>query len=175
MLYRQMHLSWVERLMPEPWREFLLLGLPLWQWVVLLVAIPLVLAVAGALHRLLLKVLRPLLARLTRQRADAQLTRVAAPLRLLIGAVAVAIWASVSALPLLTRAFLTRLAVAVAIVGLAWLLFRLVDIIAETTDTHFRSPTRSGGSPSSSSPGGSARWRWSCCRPSPCSRSRPST
>jgi MscS family membrane protein len=138
MLYKEIHLSWIERVMPEPWREFRLLGLPLWQWVVLLVAIPVVLAVAWVLHRLLLKVLHPLLKRLTGQRAGAQLTRVAAPLRLVIGGVALAIWASLSALPLLTRAFLTRVAVAVAIVGFAWLLFRLADIIAEMTDTHLR-------------------------------------
>jgi MscS family membrane protein len=138
MLYEEVRLSWVERLMPELWREFRLLGLPLWQWVLLLVVIPLVLTVAWGLHRLLLKVLRPLLARLAGQRADAQLTRVAAPLRLLTGAVALAVWASQSALPLLTRVFLTRVAVAAAFVGLAWLLFRLADIMAEMTDTHLR-------------------------------------
>ncbi|MGH7388087.1 MAG: mechanosensitive ion channel family protein [Candidatus Rokuibacteriota bacterium] len=138
MLHRELELSWVERLMPQQWREFRILTFPLWQWVLFLLAIPIVLALAWALDRLTLKGLHPLLHRLTGARADVQLTKVTAPLRLLTGAVALASWASITALPLLTRVFWIRVAVAVAIVGIAWLLFRLADIIAELTETRLR-------------------------------------
>lgn len=137
-LFEETQVPWIERLMPEPWREFGLLGLPLWHWIVLLLAIPLVLALAWVLNRALLRLLRALLPRLTGQRAGAQLTRVAAPLRLLTAAVALVIWSSFTALPILARVFWARVAVAVAIVGLAWLLFRLVEIIAEMTEIHLR-------------------------------------
>ena len=61
-----------------------------------------------------------------------------APLRVLAGAVALAIWATFTALPLLTRVFWTRMAVAVALIGAAWLLFRLADIVAEVAETRLR-------------------------------------
>lgn len=105
MLHRELELSWIERLMPQPWREYRILALPLWQWILLLVAIPVVLTLAWVLHRLLLKGLRPLLQRLTGARADQQFMRMAAPLRLLTGAMALAIWASMTSLPLLIRVF----------------------------------------------------------------------
>jgi MscS family membrane protein len=137
-LYAEIELPWIERALPEPWRKFHLLGLPLWQWVMLLLAIPIVWALAWVLHRVLLKALRPLLLRLTGPGADAELTRVAAPLRLLTGAVALASWVALTKLPLLTRVFWTRVAGAVAIVGVGWLLFRLVKTVFDRTDIHFR-------------------------------------
>jgi MscS family membrane protein len=137
-LHAELTLSWAERLMPPRWRSIRLLGVLLWRWVLFLLAIPLILAVAWILHRLLVRTLRPLLRRLTGADADAQVTRVGAPLRVLAGAVALAIWATFTALPLLTRVFWTRVAVAVALAGVAWLLFRLADIIAEVTETRLR-------------------------------------
>ena len=143
-LHRELELSWIERLMPQPWREFRILTLPLWQWVVFLLAIPVILVLAWGLHRLLLKGLRPLLHRLTGARADTQFTKVAAPLRLLTGAVALGSWAFLTALPLLTRVFWTRVAAAMAIAGAAWLLFRLADTIAELAETRLRYVNRIG-------------------------------
>jgi MscS family membrane protein len=138
-LYEDTGLSWIERLLPATWRDVHLLGIPLWHWIVLLLALPLVWALAWLLHRMILKLLlRPLLRRLSGQAADAELTRVAAPLGLLTGATVLAIWVSGTVLPLLTRVFSMRVAIAIAIVGLAWLLYRLVEIVADRADIHLR-------------------------------------
>ncbi len=137
-LYRELEQSWIERLMPPEWRDFRILTLPLWQWVLFLLAILAVPASAWVLHRLLLMGLRPVVQRLTGTRADSQFARVTAPLRLLTGAMALATWTVLSALPLLTRVFWARVAAVVAIVGVAWLLFRLADIAAELAESRLR-------------------------------------
>jgi MscS family membrane protein len=137
-LHDEVELSWIERLMPPRWRGARLLGILVWRWLLFLLAVPLILVVAWLLHVALIRGVRPLLRRMTGADADAQLTKVAAPLRLLAGALALAVWAGFTALPLLTRVFWTRMAVAVGLVGVAWLLFRLADIVAEMTETRLR-------------------------------------
>jgi MscS family membrane protein len=137
-LYAELELSWIERLMPPRWRSARVLGVLLWRWLLFALAVPLILAVAWTLHRLLVRGLRPLFRRLTGRNADAELTRVAAPLRVLAGGVALALWASFTALPLLTRVFWMQMASAVALVGVAWLLFRLADIVAQLAETRLR-------------------------------------
>ena len=137
-VYDEIRPFWFERHMPKEMREFRLLDLPLWQWIALALAVPIVLALTWLLSRLLFRILHPLLFRLTGERADADLARVTAPVRLLTLALAIGLWLSVTSLPLLTRFFWARVAVAAAVVGLTWLLIRLVDIVAELTQTHLR-------------------------------------
>lgn len=137
-LYDEIRPFWFERHMPKEVREFRLLDLPLWQWIALILAVPIVLAFTWLLSRLLFRILRPLLLRLTGERADADLARVTAPVRLLTLALAIGLWLSLTSLPLLTRFFWARVAVAAAVFGLTWLLIRLVDIAAELTQTHLR-------------------------------------
>ncbi len=137
-LYDEIRPFWFERFMPQQVREFRLLDLALWQWIALGLAVPLVLGLTWVLSRLLFRILRPLLFRLTGERADAHLAKVTAPVRLLALALAIGLWLSVTSLPLLTRFFWGRVAVAVALVGLTWLLVRLVDIASELTRAHLR-------------------------------------
>jgi MscS family membrane protein len=137
-LYDEIRPFWFERHMPREVREFRILDLPLWQWIALMLAVPIVLGLTWLLSRLLFRTLRPLLFRLTGERADANLAKVTAPVRLLTLAVAIGLWLSVTSLPLLTRFFWARVAVAVAIAGLTWLLIRLVDIVTELTQAHLQ-------------------------------------
>ncbi len=137
-LYEEIRPFWFERHMPKEVREFRFLDILLWQWIVLVLAVPIVLGLTWVLSRLLFRTLRPLLFRLTGERADAHLAKVAAPARVLTLALAIGLWLSVTSLPLLTRYFWARVAAAAGIVGLTWLLIRLVDIIAELTQTHLR-------------------------------------
>jgi MscS family membrane protein len=144
-LHRELQPSWLQRALPESWREVRIFDISAWQWILLLLSIPLVLGLAWLLNRLLARVFRvALLFRVTRERTDEELRAAKAPLRLLAGALAVGVWASFAALPVLTRVFWHRIAVAVAIVGLSWLLLRLVDIVAHLTETHLLAGFQTG-------------------------------
>jgi MscS family membrane protein len=81
---------------------------------------------------------------LTGERGNGHLARVSGPARVLALAVAMAIWTALSSLPLLTRFFWTRVAIAVGIVGGGWLLLRSADIITELTETHLRRVNQPG-------------------------------
>jgi MscS family membrane protein len=137
-LEREMAPPWIERLMPAPWRDVYVVGILVSQWVLLVVAIPALLILTWVIHRLLIKALRPVFVRLTGTRADRDFAQVAGPLRLLIGALALGIWASVTPLPILTRVFWARVAVGVALVGAAWFVFRLADVAAELAEARLR-------------------------------------
>src|SRR5262245_27536906 len=133
-LHRELGLSFVGRVMPESWRKVRILNISAGQWIVLLLGIPFVLGLSWLLSRLFAKLVRVALFRVTWERAEEESRATAGPLRLLAGALAIAVWASFEAFPVLTRVFWHRIALAAAIVGLAWLLLRLVDIVAHLTE-----------------------------------------
>jgi MscS family membrane protein len=143
-LHRELGLPFIERVMPESWRKVRILDISAGQWIVLLLGIPFVLGLAWLLSRLLATLLRVALFRVTRERADEESKAAAAPLRLLAGALAIAVLASFEAFPVLTRVFWHRIAMAAGIVGFAWLLLRLVDIVAHLTETHLRAGAQTG-------------------------------
>jgi MscS family membrane protein len=104
-----------------------------------------VFAVTRILSRALLAALRPLLFRLTGVRAEAPLKQVTGPIRLLSLAVAMLVWAALSTLPLLARFTIDRVAVAVGIAGLAWLLVRLIGMSRELVEIRLRQQAEMGG------------------------------
>jgi MscS family membrane protein len=143
-LERKMALSWAERLMPAEWRGVTFLGILLSHWALLLVAILVIPVMTWVVHGLLLKGIRPILQRLTGTRADRESTQMAGPLRLLVGAAALGTWATVTALPLLTRVFWARVAVGAALVGAAWLVFRLADVAGTLAEARVRQVNQVG-------------------------------
>jgi MscS family membrane protein len=130
-------MSWQEHLAWKPLREIHFLSLPLWQWLAIPIALTFVFAFATILSRGVVAVLRRLLARLTGARAEAPLARITGPMRLISLGVAIAAWVAVSALPLLARVQLSRVAATVAIVGSAWLVVRLMDIAKHVFEARF--------------------------------------
>jgi MscS family membrane protein len=134
---QHIQMSWQEHLAWKPLREIHFLSLPLWQWLAIPIALALVFAFAKMLSWGVVAALRPLLARLTGARAEAPLAQITGPLGLISLGVAIAGWAAVSALPLLARVQLSRVAAAVAIVGTAWLLVRLIDIAKHVFEARF--------------------------------------
>lgn len=137
-LYDEIRPFWFERYIPKDVREFRILDLPLWQWIFLALAIPIVFGLAWGLSRPLFSLLRTLLLRLTGERADAEHARLTAPIRLLSLALALGLWVAITSLPLLTRFFWSRVAAALAVLGLTWLAIRLVDLVSELRQTHLR-------------------------------------
>ncbi len=143
-LHRELGLLYIERVMPDSWRKVRILNISAGQWIVLLLGIPFVLGLAWLLSRLLAKLLRAALFRVTRERAEEESTAATGPLRLLAGALAIAVLASFEAFPVLTRVFWHRIAVAAAIVGFAWFVLRLVDIAAHLTETRLLAGAQTG-------------------------------
>jgi MscS family membrane protein len=137
-VYEEIRPPWIERFMWEPLRDIRFFDLALWQWILLPLVVAFVLATAWLLSRGLFAALRPLLFWLTGERAVAQLAQITAPVRLTALSVAAIAWIYLTNLPLLVRFYLTRVAVAIGMVGLAWLLLRLIDVSAQLMETHLR-------------------------------------
>ena len=143
-VYEEIRPLWIERFMWKPLRDIHFFQLPLWQWIVLPLAMAFVLAFAWLLRRGLFAALRPMLFRLTGELAVGQLAQNRAPVRLAALGVALIAWLFMTNLPLLARFYWTRVAVAIGIVGLAWLFLRLIDISAQLMETHHRQLNQPG-------------------------------
>jgi len=129
---------WQEHLVWKPLREIRFLSLPLWQWLAFPISLAIVFVFAKILSRGLFVALRLLLARLTGVRSEAPLARLTGPIGLISLGVAILTWAALSALPLLARVQLSRVAAALAIVGAAWCVVRLIDIAKDVFERRFR-------------------------------------
>jgi MscS family membrane protein len=82
--------------------------------------------------------------RLTQEQDDRELARIAGPFRLLVLVVILLAGRSLLGLPLLARYFWTRMATALAIVAVTWLLVRLIDIVAKLTRRRLERTNRLG-------------------------------
>ena len=108
-------------------REFL--GLPLWRWLSLLIAIVLIYFLSSFVTRLLLFVARISLSKRHVQDEKEILARLKLPVRLLLISLTVSLFKSYT-LSLLARSYWTATARFLGVVGLAWFVVRLVEIAA---------------------------------------------
>jgi len=132
---------WLARL-PQPLVQFRLLEIALWQWIGLLLLITAAWLGAWALALAAVAAVRPIVARSTSDFDDRLLALVVSPLRLLatIGLFALGSYALTLTLP--ARQFLRSLEISLLVVGITWLLFRVIDLIAATIDEHLDSERR---------------------------------
>jgi MscS family membrane protein len=137
-VYEGIQPLWIERVIWPPLREIRFLDVPLWQWLGLPLAVALILVFSRLLSFGLFAVLRLLLFRLTGERAVARLAQITSPVRLVTLSIVIFIWLSFSNLPLVSRVSLARIAYALGIVGLAWLLLRLIDISGQLMEARLR-------------------------------------
>jgi MscS family membrane protein len=126
-LYADLGNTAIERYLPVVLVNQTVLDTALWQWLALLVLAVAVFAISGLLARLLLRVLRPIVARTSSEIDDALIAAVVTPVRFLVAVAAFRAGIEIIVPPVLVRLFIVRALVAAAYVGVAWLLIRLID------------------------------------------------
>jgi MscS family membrane protein len=124
-LYDQLEARQVESRLPQWMVKHQLAGMPVWQWLALLLLIP---VAAGAAWLLLVVLQIPLRwwARRHGQTEFAQWRSVSGPAWLLVGAVIHRILASYLGLPLLPRHYYNQTVAVFVIVGFFWILWRII-------------------------------------------------
>jgi MscS family membrane protein len=135
-IYEEIRPPWIEEFMWKPLREIRFLRYPLWEWLVLLLAVPLGIGAARMCCAGLLLVLRPAIYRLTGERDFRQFATIAGPIRLLALAGAIIGGTSLIGLPLLARYFWTRVASVLIIVAMTWLALRVITVVADLMTLH---------------------------------------
>ena len=129
-LYDEVEPIWLEQYIPEALRTRRWLSIPLYRWIGALLSLLLILAVASALTRILLALLRLLARRLTHEQDDRRLARIAWPLRLQVLAFLVHTISRYS-VSVLARRFWATVAITLGVVAVTWLLMRLGDGITD--------------------------------------------
>lgn len=123
--------SALNRHMPA-WLQKEFLATPLWRWLMLLIAIPIVLALGSWINKLL----SPLLKKATRHFAGEgfieQASSIRAPVRLLLFGILLLIFGVTSA-SLLGRAVWHNIGTTVVVIALTWLAMRTVGLISEVS------------------------------------------
>ncbi len=120
----------LEQYVPRILVDVTILSLPLYRWISMILGLALALGLGRLVTRALVPLLRPLLRRMTGEEDDRALVVVKAPIRLILISVAIRLLSSTSTL-LVVRQFWTRVAIAVGIIGLAWLVIKSNDILTE--------------------------------------------
>jgi MscS family membrane protein len=142
-LYDEVQPPWIERQVPERLRTTRWLSLALYQWIAILLGIPLIFGVAALSTRALTGLLSPLRRHLLPEQ-DAHKLASVGPLRLLVLA-AFFYGASFLGLSLAVRHFWNRVAETLMVLALCWLSLRLADVVAALSLRRLQRVHRSGG------------------------------
>jgi MscS family membrane protein len=142
-LYDNLQAQRIEKKIPHSLVGPTFLGLPLWQWLALLAAVP-VAAVIGWIVIVLLAIPRSLWLKLRKRPNLPLFNRTSEPLLLTFGAIAHRVIASYLRLPLLPRLYYYRTIGVVILVGLFWFVLRATGITMQRLRTHAISAGRIG-------------------------------
>jgi MscS family membrane protein len=126
------HISWfdVEKYVPPALVDTAIFSLPLYRWFLMILLLATALGLGALVTRALIPLLRPLFRRVTGEEDDRALVSIKAPIRLILVSVAIRLFSPLSA-SLLGRQFWTRVAIAVFVIGLAWLVIKFHDIVSD--------------------------------------------
>jgi MscS family membrane protein len=116
--------------LPEPLVRVRVLKLPLWQWIALLLLLVLAWAASWFATLVAVRALRAIVRRTRSPVAEELLTSTVGPLRLGLGVIAFAAGGVTLDLPLAARQVLGVIERGAAIVAIAWVLLRFVDVLA---------------------------------------------
>lgn len=142
-LYENLQAHHVEKDLPASLVQNLFLGMPLWQWLALLIAVPVTLAIGWACV-LLLAIPRRLWLKY-RNRPDLRsYGRVSPPLLVFVAALAHRVMAAYLGLPLLPRIYYFRTIGVVIGIGFFWLVFRATGITMQRLRAHAIGAGRTG-------------------------------
>ncbi|MFY9561272.1 MAG: mechanosensitive ion channel family protein [Terriglobales bacterium] len=142
-LYDNLQAHQIEKKLPQALVGQLFLGMPLWQWLALLIAIPVAAAIGWAIV-LILAIPRRLWLKYTNRPNLHSYNRVSAPLLLFFGAIAHRVMMSYLSLPLLPRVYYYRTTGVVVTIGFFWFLLRASGITMQRLRAHAISAGRTG-------------------------------
>jgi MscS family membrane protein len=142
-LYRQTKVHQLETHLPPPLVQFRIVGMPAWQWVALLLLIPVALGVAWLLIRLVLTLMW-VASRLKKQSPKPALRGVSTPLLLVVATVLHWIGVGYLDIPVLLRAYYGRIAWTVFIVAFTWLCSRILRSAMEMVERRAIAAGRAG-------------------------------
>jgi len=142
-LYDNLQAHQIEKKMPQVLVASLFLGMPLWQWLALLAAIPIAIAI-GWLIVVLLAVPRRLWLRYKKRPNLHSFSRISTPLVVFFGAIAHRAIVAYLGLPLLPRLYYYRTIGAVMVAGFFWFLLRATGVTMQRLRTHAITAGRTG-------------------------------
>lgn len=142
-LYENLQSHQIEKELPQGLVVNLFLGMPLWQWLALLAAIPVAIGIGWAVVVLL--AIPPRIWLKYRNRPNLHsYSRLSAPLLVFFGAIAHRVMAAYLGLPLLPRLYYYRTIGVVITIGLFWFLLRAASLSMQQFRMHAVSAGRTG-------------------------------
>ncbi|MBZ5655026.1 MAG: mechanosensitive ion channel family protein [Acidobacteriia bacterium] len=142
-LYDNLQAHRIEKKLPQSLVENQFLGMPLWQWLALLAAIPVAIGI-GWVVVLLLAIPRRLWLRFRNRPNLHSYTQLSLPMLVFFGAIAHRAMAVYLGLPLLPRLYYYRTIGVLVTVGFFWFLFRATHLLMQRWRTHAVSAGRTG-------------------------------
>jgi MscS family membrane protein len=142
-LYDNLEAHQVESKLPQSLVRNVFLGMPLWQWLALIVAIPIAIAIGWAVV-LLLAIPRRLWLKFRNRPNLHSYSRMSKPLLISFSAVAHRVIAAYLGLPLLTRLYYYRIIGVFISIGFFWFLLRATSLTMQRLRSHAVSAGRTG-------------------------------
>jgi MscS family membrane protein len=127
-VYDEFNSVWLSSYIPHPLLRRGLLGVPLWQWLLLGIGVLVALFVAAAMRKIALPVLRRIFRPIAAEQDEWLLVRLTAPLRGLVAMLVLEATISLLRLPLFARQLWYFAGGSVAIILFGWLFVRLVHV-----------------------------------------------
>ena len=135
-VYDEFNPSWIASYVPHPLLRRGWLGVPVWQWLVLLMGVALAMLAAAIVRRIVVPVLRRLLRSVAAVEDEYLLHGVTGPLRGLIALLVLEVTISLLRLPLFARQLWNFAGGALAIIFAGWLVARTISISGRLVGRH---------------------------------------
>jgi MscS family membrane protein len=142
-LYDNLQAHRFEKQLPQSLVDNLFLGMALWQWLALLVAVPVAIGI-GWLVALLLAIPRRLWLKVRHRPNLHSYSRLSLPMLVFFGALAHRVIASYLGLPLLPRLYYYRTIGVLVTIGFFWFLLRATNLVMQRLRAHAVSAGRTG-------------------------------
>jgi MscS family membrane protein len=137
-IYKELDVRSIDSYLPKFLVNTWLLWFPLWQWLLILLLIPLSFGLSILVTRFSTLMLLFSVHRIAKVRVDQHVARLTGPIRILI--FALAIWfISLLSRSVLLSAFWTYVALTLTVIGATWLCVRVIDVLFKLKQSQFMS------------------------------------